>query len=237
MNSLSSLTKKPDSPIRLAIGIPSGEEWKKQYGLSLAVMMCHLTQMIIPREDSQVNLVCEGGSILPQLRHKIVLQALESRATHLLFIDTDQSFPPDTFSRLYKWRKPVVACNIATKCFPSAPTARKKGGGPTGELVRTTASSRGLEKVWRVGTGVMLVDMMVFKKIPPPWFMNEYLPFDIDGQTVYNYGGEDWYFCKLLERADIPIFIDHELSYQIGHHGNCKYDHDLVLPVQQKEAS
>lgn len=230
--------KKPEQ-IRLALGVPSGEHWHKRFGQSLAVMMTHLCQMILPRgPESWVALMNEGGSILPQLRHKIVLEALDRDATHLLFLDSDQSFPPDIFTRLYRRNVDVVACNVAVKCFPSHPTARQKGGGPNGIEVFTTEHSRGLEKVWRVGTGVMLVKMDVFRRIQPPWFMNEYLPFEIEGQTVWNYGGEDWYFCKLLEQAKIPIFIDHEASWLVGHHGSIEFDHKLIVPDQRaKEAS
>jgi hypothetical protein len=68
----------------------------------------------------------------------------------------------------------------------------------------------------------MLIDVEVFKQIPKPWFMLDYMP-EID-----DFVGEDWYFCSLLEKAGIPIYVDHDASKRVGHIGPFTFDHSHV---------
>ena len=76
-----------------------------------------------------------------------------------------------------------------------------------------------MQKVWRVGTGVMLIKLSVFDKLEQPWFPVEWNP------ALNDYTGEDWAFCAALERAGIPIHIDAGLSREIGHVGDFRYEH------------
>lgn len=164
------------------------------------------------------------GSILPQLRHQAVRDAQKREATHLLFVDSDQTFPSTTVIQLLSHRLSVVGCNVATKSFPANPTARKKGSTPTGELVFTSERSPALEKVWRLGFGIMLIELSVFAKLAPPWFGITYRP------EVDDYQGEDWYFCERLEEAGIGLYVDHIVSLNVGHVGDHTYTHEECLP-------
>ncbi len=157
----------------------------------------------------------QPGSILPQLRHRMVRRAQSVGATHILFIDSDQSFPPTTLRRLLSHRLPVVACNVATKTVvPSPlPTARHKGPG-SGHLVHPKGT--GVERVWRVGCGIMMVEMSVFDRVPPPWFEVRYIP-EID-----DFEGEDWYFCRRLEEHGIGV------SEEVGHWGEFEFRLSMV---------
>lgn len=219
MNSLS-LKPKYDK-VHLVIGVPSGDQWDREFGLSLAT----LTAVLANSRDPEVtfHIANSKGSILPELRHNIVEGALQAQATHILWIDSDQKFPHDTFHRLYKWKKPMVGCNVATKKFPSSPTARLKDETDYGKPLFTTDKTFGLREVWRLGFGVMLCETRVFRRISPPWFQISWLP----GYSRYQ--GEDWEFCRLCEKHDIPVYVDQGLSYEIGHAGRCVYDHKLVL--------
>lgn len=215
--------------LKVVVGIPSGEYWKSDFGMCmLNLMMDFSMQRIEGYEQQRVTVVKSEGSILPQLRGNIVKNSLKKGATHVLFIDTDQTFPADTLRRLLYWQKPVVACNVATKKFPSSPTARLKSvHDDKGEILYTTPESHGLEEVWRIGCGVMLLDLEKLRHIPLPWFGITWRP------NVEDYQGEDWFFCEVLEKNKIPIYIDHDLSWQIGHVGKMEYKHDLV-PVPEQ---
>lgn len=210
--------------LSVVVGIPGPDIWDAKFAMSVIAMVADFGQNAVFPHISEhlIRVFHKKGSILPQLRQELVEEALSIEATHLLFLDSDQTFPPDTLRRLLLWERPVVACNIATKRFPSDPTARRFNGTLQGELVYTREGDIGLERVWRVGCGVMLVDLTIFARLPKPWFL-------VDWYAEHNkFGGEDWHFCKVLEDAGYWIYIDHELSLDVGHRGFFEYKHDSV---------
>lgn len=156
--------------------------------------------------------------------------AIDGDFTHLLFIDTDQTFPPDLAHRLASWGKPIVGCNIATKIIPSSPTARLKdpkwqGGKP----LFTDPDSKGLVEVWRLGCGIMLINLDIIKPMPKPWFQILWHP------EINDFIGEDWFFCEQVERAGHKIYVDQNVSKEIGHLGQLEFTHNLVGDVVREE--
>lgn len=214
-------------PAKVLVGVPSMDTWKADFAMSLIYMVTYSARSTPaggPRVD-MLRLWNSRGSLLPRQRTTLVKQALEMRATHILFLDSDMTFPANTLECLLSRGKSVVAANCAVKQIPSQPTARAKSDKPNGEQVFTHTSSVGLERVWRVGTGIMLVETRVFRQISEPWF-----PFGWNEETK-EYVGEDWEFCKRLEAAEIPIYIDHSLSKSVGHIGDFVYEHKHVEPL------
>lgn len=214
--------------LHVVIAVPSGEMWHRKFGLSLAMMVIDFMSHIPGCSEQQLRVFCKKGTILPNSRQELVEQAIDIGASHILFVDADQSFPPDTLRRLLAHKVPVVGCNIPIKVFPSTPTARAKTDSPRGELV-FSEGKEGLERVWRLGTGVMLIDLRVFKHLPKPWFA---LTWKDDSG---NFEGEDWYLCKILEEAGYFVYVDHTLSMEVGHWGEMNYTHDLILTPKFKE--
>jgi hypothetical protein len=221
----------PNTTLDLIVAVPSGEMWYAEFGMCLARLALDLMSAPVPPwPRTGLRVFNKRGSILPQLRQQVVEQCLQAGATHILFIDSDQTFPPNTARRLLAWRKPVVACNVAVKRFPCVPTARDKDpANPKGKVVYTWKGDTGLRQVWRIGCGVMLIAAYVFKELPKPWFPIKWRPEGGDFQ------GEDWGFCEVLESRDIPIYIDQGLSWEIGHVGPQCYDHALVLTAEEKK--
>jgi hypothetical protein len=212
----------------VGIGLPSTHLWESDFGLSFANLCMYSMQVQVPGYNgNSIQVINKRGSILPQLRHDIVKDAQALGCTHLLWIDSDQSFPKELLHRLVRHDKSIVGCNIATKVLPPscAPTARKKSDiNPFGDVVFTYDTSQGLEQVWRLGFGVILVKMKVFDDIPEPWFN---LMWD---EEQKKFVGEDWWFCMEAEKRGIPIWVDHDLSKDIGHIGPVKFDHSFILP-------
>lgn len=208
----------------LAIGLPSGESWPCHNGLSLSTLtMALMKHPVVGYDKTSISIFHEKSSILPSSRHNIVSKAIKNRCSHLLFLDSDQTYPAQTAHMLAQHGKLIVGCNVAIKRFPSLPTARTKNPAWCGgDVVYTRPESRGLQPVWRLGFGVMLIHMDVFKRIPAPWFE---ILWDEQAQE---YRGEDWRFCELLEEAQIPIFIDHDLSKLVGHVGHYTFKHEHV---------
>lgn len=218
---------------RVLIAIPSLSSWEADFGMSLAFMMNYVTRHpSINGKDLQVQLHNKRGSILANSRQDLIQSALDNKATHVLFLDSDQTFPPDALHRLMKHEKQIVACNIATKVLPSTGTARLKGG-KLGVPLRTTPKTKDLVKVWRVGTGIMLINLNVFKRkgMERPWFSQYW------NEELKAYVGEDWAFCEKLEASGVSLYVDQSLSRDVGHIGRLNYSHDLVVDEGLEEAA
>lgn len=200
--------------------------------MCLINLMTHvLTRPMKGTKQMQVLLLNKRSSVLCKSRHELLKDAVQKQCHYALFIDTDQTFSSDLLYRLLSWQKPVVACNIATKAIPSSPTARSFNPNYYGgDVVFTDPASKGLQQVWRIGTGVMLIELGILAKVPKPWFLNTYK------EDEDEFGGEDWYFCEKLEKAGIPLFIDHDASKTVGHIGKLTYTHELVGEVVKQEA-
>jgi hypothetical protein len=148
------------------------------------------------------------SSILPKSRQTLVDAAIESNATHLLFLDADMTFPPNLARRLLAHKVDVVGCNCVTKQFPSLPTARNEDLSPV-----PFEQEKPLIPVWRVGTGVLMVTTDVLRKLPRPCFTPRW------DEGTNDYVGEDWAFIEHVENAGYTVHLDTELSKEIGHVG------------------
>lgn len=214
---------------RLVVAIPSGPYWNAKFGMDLVNMVAAFSSKRVPGYRSQeLRVVNVRSSILSKNRHDAVQQARHFAATHMLFLDTDHTFPPDLPHRLAAHGKRIVAANCVTKTLPATPTARKKAESPAGEVVYTDMDSGGLEEVWRIGTGVMLIKLDVFDTIGNGVWETKYLP------EADTYQGEDWAFCEACEKANIPLYIDHNVSRWVGHEGHLVFTHELVGEIARE---
>ncbi len=191
---------------RVAIGIPSRGEMVTDTALCLASLAAHEAAGGRP-----FRLIAPQGSLVCMLRDEIVLRAQMHEATHILWIDSDMTFPMNGLERLLAHGKPIVGCNYPTRSSPAWPTAR----GEEGRLVFETGQT-GLEEVTGLGLGFCLVEMGVFQQMPRPWFS---VVFDEFGQR---YVGEDFNFFR---NASFPVLLDHDLSREIGHVGIHEFVH------------
>jgi hypothetical protein len=215
--------------VKLALCIPSNGVWVADFGYCLAQMCVYCASaLFFEGETREVILIDKRTSNLPRSRQECLEDAQMQDCTHALFLDTDQTFPMDTPHRLLRWKKDIVACNIPLKTMPSYPTARARSVSPFGVPIYSNGNPppQGIEKVWRVGAGIMLIDLSILQKIDKPWFEIRYS--DKHAQFV----GEDWYFIKKCEDAGFETYIDHELSRFIGHVGPFQYSHAHIPMVE-----
>lgn len=185
--------------MKVAIAIPSHSTWMAGFGLDLANFVLQHQPGKPPIEIMNV-----GGTPHCPARSSLVDGALNAGASHMLWLDSDMRFPPDTLTRLLSHKKPIVGANAVARQDPHSFVATRNG-----EIVKTTNASRGIEEVDKVGLAVMLISTAVFKQIPKPWFLFEY-----DGE---NYMSEDVYFCRKAREAGFKIYIDHDLSKKVSH--------------------
>ena len=116
--------------------------------------------------------------------------------------------------------------------MPTGPTAQIYKENGERELVYTMPESTGLQEVGSVGMGVMLIKANVFAKLAEPWFET---PWRHDKR---GYIGEDVFFCKKAREAGFKIWIDHDVSKEIGHIGMFEFKHDhtwVMREIEEKE--
>ena len=205
--------------MRLAICLPQTETVRCEYARSLARMMIEIGFKNAGIDD--VRMCWGSGSLLPAVRQMIAEQAVEKKeATHLLWIDADHSFPSDTAHRLLAHKRPYVGINATTRVAPPRFTALKKPGEP----IKTTKNSNGLERAWRMGMGIALIEARVFQAMPKPWFGVEYL--DKDESPCFL--GEDVYFCDKARAYGFAPMVDHDLTKETAHVGSLSFKTEFL---------
>lgn len=196
--------------IALFIGIASGREARWPFPQRLA----ELARMTgrAGRLSIEACLIFSTD----QARCVLVDRARIMGASHLLFLDDDNTFPWDTADRLLAHDKAIIAANYTSRAAPVTPLASRNG-----ERVQSKGRS-GIEVVDFAPTGVMLIDMRVFDHLSKPYFKTEHLmPSD-------QWMSDDVYFCRKAKEAGFETWIDHDLSQQVGHVGWVMFNHTMV---------
>lgn len=217
--------------LRIAVCIPSHNAWTAPFGLSLARMLIHFGLGEHVNGKPAIEVFNSHGCVLPEVRSLLVAEALKWEATHMLFLDADMLFPPDTLLKLLRHQVLVVGANYVRRGLPTFPTAYLPGGmRDKSGILWTEPGDHRLVEVAHVGTGVMLIDMRVFECIEWPWFN-----FEPPAMAGPNWRTDDVYFCRKLREAQLPIYCDQELSQDIGHVGELVYRHQQALDCRAEE--
>ena len=214
---------EPDAPI-VAICIPSDDHVHAGFCLSLAQMVLHtLAGSDVSLKGITIQHV--GASILPHSRYTLVKESQRHNATHLLFLDSDMTFPADTLVRLLRHDRDMVGINAMSRRPPHDTTAWV---GPDLRTV-TTPDSTGLEKAWRTGFAVVMLKAAVFDGMAAPYFGLEYVP------EKDQFRGEDYVFFDAARAAGFDLYIDHDLSKQVNHMGGFCYNPLLQHAMSEME--
>ena len=211
----------PDAPI-VAVCIPSDTHVHAGFCMSLTQMIMHT---FVNEEIALGGITIQhvGASILPHSRYMLVKQALRHNATHLLFLDSDMTFPADTLIRLLKHDLDMVGVNALSRRPPYNVTAWIAPERPA----MTTQDASGLEKVWRTGLAVVLIKTRVFEALDPPYFNLEFIP------EKDQFRGEDYVFFDSARKAGFELYVDHDLSKCVNHMGDFAYNPQLKHMAQE----
>lgn len=133
--------------------------------------------------------------------------------THLLFIDDDMGFRPDTLHILLSRQMPFVACNYRIKIPPCDFTAVALDG----SRVQTDNAADSLTEVDFTGLGFALIERQVLEAVAKPRFLNTY------NEELGGYTTEDRPFCQAARAAGFPVMVDHRASKRVFHMGNYNY--------------
>jgi hypothetical protein len=208
--------QSPIPKAKVMIGVPSrNNSWWSDFGLSLAAM-CTATAYEAPQVQMILNNTVGTG--LAMNRIKLCKSAIESKCTHILFLDDDMRIPMHTLMMFLKRDKDIIAANCARKELPPRSTAK----GFDDNCVWTRKNSEGLEEVKSIGTAVMLIRCDLLAKLPMPWFAEVYRP-ETDTSM-----GEDVYFCNLAREHGSKVFIDHDVSKDVVHMGGFEFRHQIT---------
>lgn len=210
----------------LGICLPQTDTVRREYSQSLASMMLRIGN--VDAGVRQVRTHYATGSVLCSLRQMLAERAIEQGATHLLWIDADHTFPDDMAHRLLAHDRPWVGINATTRIQPIRATAQRKRGEP----LETTQHSKGLEKVWRMGFGIAMIEARVFEAMPKPWFLIEYVETD-DGP---HFRGEDIYFCEKAKAAGFHPMVDQDLTKETAHIGSFPVSWESAVRIEESEA-
>jgi hypothetical protein len=215
------------SKIRLHIVSPG--EARGPFSVYMAALVAHTTEAGI--EVTPVNPL---GSDLIAVRTTGVRRALENGATHILWIDSDILMKENAALRMLAHEKPVVAANYVMKTSELKPVTTNC------EERISSVGKTGLESVTGIGMGFVLTDAEIYKKLRFPWFGHRWFfagekdPICIgppENWDDWPASFEDAYFSDRIREAGYEIFIDHDLSREIGHYGGCIYFHDRIVSL------
>jgi hypothetical protein len=211
--------------MKVAILIPRYGDTKGDFTISLARMLVH---SLGAGAALQIEIFSVSSSDLPASRTRLLQRAIEWQARYALWLDTDHVFPPDALLRLLARRLPVVGVNQARRAEPTGPVAMRFDDAGKMEHVWTTeelARSGAVEEVAHVGLAFCLIDMNVLHDVKahveahgPGWA--QWQPFDrklLPGTNARM--GEDASFFQELREAGVKVYVDHALSWEIGHIG------------------
>ena len=169
--------------MKVLVGVPASELIRTRTAFSLFNLR------------GEAILSMQIGCDVAHNRNKLAQQAIDKGYSHLLFVDSDMVFEPDTLKRMLAHNKDILGLACNHRRFPLESVVK-----PLDEADVNKALPKELFEAKSVGTGVMLIRTEVFTKIPEPWFKFVY----VDGKRV----GEDVNFCKKAREAGYEIWVD-----------------------------
>lgn len=185
---------------KVIVGMPCTEMMKSK--------TAHAIGCLLLEDPTIVDFLMIQSCDLSSSRMWLTREAKEKGATHLLFVDSDMLFPPDTLRRLLAHDKDIIGVDYHKRKFP---------------LETVTAYKDGIEKsdtepfkVKVAGTGVMLVRLSIFDdpKMDPNWFS---FGRNAKGENTL---GEDGWFCFTAQDAGYDVWIDPTIKVlHLGEYG------------------
>lgn len=196
--------------MHVVIAVPRGREYQDGFVKSLLALLLYekssnlYTISISFAEEPSKDL--NKYEDVAEKRRKLLSDALTSGATHILYLDDDMMFAPNTLRRLMSHKAPFVSGLGFMRKNPFYPTIFKTTTKRVGNLI-TEKYNYILDypnepfPVDGVGMFCCLVDLSIMPKLRTPWF--ETLGIREDSKI-----SEDISFSRRLWEAGVPILID-----------------------------
>jgi hypothetical protein len=199
--------------MRIAICVPHYGDVKARFFQSVGNMIAATMRAKINYRGAattpKIKIFIMGTAVLDMNRCVLVTRAREWGADYVLFCDTDMTFPDDALLRLLAADQPIVGCNYVRR-GDARPIGAKVGQSAEEEWERFGAAS-GVERAAYLGLGLALISAAIFDRLERPWFRTT---IGDDGVVTL---GEDGYFFDACRRAGVPVFVENDLSRDVGH--------------------
>lgn len=201
--------------VKVLIAIPNLEGPKAENS------SCVATYWGKHKYPSQINYI--NDTYIHTARNRATQMAVESGATHLMFLDSDQTFPPGGIDTLVERDKDVIGGLYFGRLQPKPIVLRID---PEDKMVKVQDKIPTWTEPFKadiVGTGFMLIKTEVFKKMKPPYFTyTDCKEFGLTSpEFPKNEVGEDVYFCLKCGQNNIEVWVDPTIP--IGHVGRRIY--------------
>ncbi len=200
----------------VVIGMPATNQVATWFAMDFARLMLYMAKR---RPSVRVIPMVSEGSLIPQQRQMLVAAAMQTEATHMMWLDTDMRFPPDTLARLMDRNLDIVGANYSERRPPFRPVAFRNWN-DMNLRAYTKPDSTGLERVAAIGSGALLVRMDVYRKLDIPHYLVGW------STAKAAFLGEDMYFCFKAGQDGYEIFVDHDVSQQIKHVGGMTFTNE-----------
>lgn len=156
----------------------------------------------------QLNFSYVANSLVYTAREAMADYVVDSGATHLLFIDSDMTPPPETIVKLLEADKDIISAMIFKRAYPYQPCFYtkcrvvwgKEGGKEVckpimeGPMEPETWPNDGVFEMEGVGTACTMIKREVFEGMERPWF------FPLPNM------GEDLAFCVKARKAGFKVW-------------------------------
>lgn len=195
--------------MKVAIVFLSNDHVHADFCASLVLLCMYSQQKRIP-----FGVINAKASLVEVGRNNGVSAAETIDASHLLFLDSDMMFPPDTLERLLAHDKPIAGASYCQRRAPFKLTHT--------ELEGSQCTLDGdLREVKRLPTGCMLIRREVLNAFTDsPAFQVPWI-----GKTFI---GEDNYFCDVAREKGFSCWLDTALTKQLKHLGTHAFTVDDV---------
>jgi len=207
MSFIDSAIKATES--KVAVCIPARDQMHTATSFCLYNLASQLTKAGIEN-----TLFVSPGTLIANQRHELVVSAIEWGATHVLFIDSDMMFEPAHVFRMLRKDLDIIGAAYSKRAEPFITTAWERID-DWDSWVRVEDYKTDIIQVQAMALGFCLIKTSVFERIDLPWFQLGFY----EGQ----YTGEDIEFFRKAGQAEIPIWLDLEVTRSLGHLGTFEF--------------
>lgn len=191
--------------MKVLIGVPSFDLLHADFTTSLAGMLMHRAYDRAMSRDVKIAYQNVKSTIIHSARAMLVQSAADNGSTHILFLDSDLTFPPNTLNRLIAHHQPFVCATYVKRHPPHELLGKPEA------VEHPLNTPSGLLSMSEVPLGCALIKLSVFDTIPRPHF--SYIAGETPAQDI----SEDIGFCRAVRAAGLPIYCDPALSRELGH--------------------
>ncbi len=146
-------------------------------------------------------------------RHNVSLNEAKWNFDRVLWMDTDQVYPPEYLEMMLGHDEPVVSGLNVSRYYPFEICVYKFEGEEEAQGIQypkfTAIQPPTDQKIFEadcVGTGALMVDPKILDKLPMPYFKDIY-----DSEGCKRFCPDDFYFMWLLCKAGIKITVDQSI--------------------------